>query len=195
MIFFRLNQFIFLFLSPESIILVVQIIKAQFSNHSYKFIVLGFLDLSSFITWARDPICGLTIIIQNKTHVNRKFQKINSKREKKTFLQIKLLETVRKLLASVVVSNEKERQFWAIFWWYKGRSSATMLGSDYQGMELKERRWSHGGTGGAERNGERKRWKFFDFAKRGKAREDESLKKFLVVMLGSGCGALELRER
>ena len=31
--------------------------------------------------------------------------------------------------------------------------------------------------------------------KRGKAREDESSKFFSAVMLGSGCGALELRER
>jgi len=32
MIFFNLDQFIFLFLSSESFILVVQLVKAQFSN-------------------------------------------------------------------------------------------------------------------------------------------------------------------
>ena len=35
----------------------------------------------------------------------------------------------------------------------------------------------------------------FDFAKRGKAREGECLKIFPAVMLSSGCGALDLRER
>ena len=35
---------------------------------------------------------------------------------------------------------------------------------------------------------------FFDFVEREKAREGESLKIFLVAMLGNGCGALELKE-
>ena len=47
---FSLNQSIFLFLSFESTLLVVQLIKAQFFQPNlYKFIVLGFLGLSSFI--------------------------------------------------------------------------------------------------------------------------------------------------
>ena len=35
----------------------------------------------------------------------------------------------------------------------------------------------------------------FDFAKRGKAREGECLKFFPAVMLSSGCGTSDLRER
>ena len=52
---------------------------------------------------------------QNKTHVNRKIQKINSKREKKTFLQSQVLEVARKLLTPVVGNNERKRRFWAFF--------------------------------------------------------------------------------
>ena len=51
---------------------------------------------------------------QNKTHVNRKIQKINSKREKKTFLQSQVLEVARKLLTPVVGNNERKRRFWTL---------------------------------------------------------------------------------
>ena len=48
----------------------------------------------------------------NKTHVNRKIQKIKRKKEKKTFLQSQVLEAARKFMVSVVGNNEKERRFW-----------------------------------------------------------------------------------
>jgi len=60
MIFFSLNQFIFLFLSPESIIFVVQLFKARFFQLTfYKFIVLSFLGLSPSIFWAKVTKSGL----------------------------------------------------------------------------------------------------------------------------------------
>ena len=105
----------------------------------------------------------------------------------------------RKLLVSVVGNNEKERQFWVFFSRDKDRSPATMLGSSCQSLDLRERRWSHGGAGVLwwcrEKLREKEMNFFFIFAKRGKARGGESLKIFLAAMVGNGCGALELRER
>ena len=91
-----------------------------------------------------------------------------------------------KLLTPVVGNNMKERRFWGVFRPKKKRSVslklvmissvslslAAMLGNGCQGLELRERRWSHGGVSvlwwcklhtkrERERERERERWTFW----------------------------------
>ena len=62
MIFFGLNQSIFLFLSFEPTLFVVQLILAQFSNTlSINSLFLAFWDLSPSIFWVREP--NLVLIV------------------------------------------------------------------------------------------------------------------------------------
>ena len=107
---------------------------------------------------------------QNKTRVNRKIQKINSKQEKKTFLQRQVLEADRTLDASGW--KQRERHGFRRFLTRKksislelliigsvSLSPVEILGNGYQGLVERE-----DGVmevlvcfGGAERNGERER--------------------------------------
>ena len=64
MIFFNIILSIFIFLSSESTLVFVWFIKAQFFQLTlYKFIILGFLDLSPSTFWVSDSNLVPTIFI------------------------------------------------------------------------------------------------------------------------------------
>ena len=147
---------------------------------------------------------------QDKTHVNIKFQKINSKRERRKPSCNVQCQKRRENFWCWWLEPTRKRQLWAFF--DQTKIGLIGTGDDWQCISIsgddarqqlsrsgvereKMEPWRCWCVVVVQREIEGERDENLDFAKGRKAREGECLKIFPVVMLSNGYGALDLRER